>query len=246
MRQRQGDYSTSMNILALDTSMGACSVAILRESGGATTLDRARRGNDAGPRRSLDADACRSDGRGEARFCRARSHCRDARSRQLHRRAGCHCRRTRPRTGDQRKALGHGFADGDGARRACGSRRCVRSPFPSMRIAACSISDCSMATACASKVRFSSVQRMQRRKSLGTCTPLSAAAPRSSPRPQPTSASRSRHLVPTFSPMPRTSRCWRFNRTQPCRLCARFISGLRMPSRKAQAVWRAANADHAR
>ena len=38
MRQRQGDYSTSMNILALDTSMGACSAAILRESGGATTL----------------------------------------------------------------------------------------------------------------------------------------------------------------------------------------------------------------
>ena len=33
-----GDYSASMNILALDTSMDACSAAVLRESGGATTL----------------------------------------------------------------------------------------------------------------------------------------------------------------------------------------------------------------
>jgi tRNA threonylcarbamoyladenosine biosynthesis protein TsaB len=38
MRQTCGDHSVSMNILALDTSMGACSVALLRESGGATTM----------------------------------------------------------------------------------------------------------------------------------------------------------------------------------------------------------------
>ncbi len=95
-RWRASFKKPPMNILALDTSMGACSAAVLCADDGARAASCAARRDAARPRRGADADG----GRGAwPRPASARQRSRpdrgDGRTRQLHRRAHRHRRRAR-------------------------------------------------------------------------------------------------------------------------------------------------------
>ncbi len=210
-----------MNILALDTSMGACSAALLRRDGGAQALfarqETMARGH-AEALMPMVAEVMSESGIG---LRRARSDRGDDRPRQLHRRADRHFRGARPGARDRRQTVRHRQPDGDGERgiALAASQAAHPLPSPSMRGGGCSIS--ASMTETARKLEGplliapdDAAHVLAKRRFAWP----SAAAPLSSPKRPPAVASSSRRGCSIFSrarqPLPRS----RPRAARPC-LC---------------------------